>query len=395
MRRSASRASVGGKFGIIGTKVILSAKPRRIELIAVHVLLIMTFREAIVSESGVKTQPNAIDQNIETLIGHTALQTMYYTLIGGDLMQELTVATRNDRVSNGRKPREMPNTGERLVTSVVNETTVEHLHRYGLAIDLCGNKVVLDIASGEGYGSSLLARKASRVYGVDISSDAVEHAKKKYKAPNLKFLHGRADAIPVADQKIEVAVSFETLEHHDLHDEMMRELRRVLKNHGLLIISTPEKRYYSEEPKVKNEFHVKELYENEFRDLLSRHFRNIRVVHQRILYTSVIDAEEGDSGIILFKGGYGGISKIHRIEKAPYLVALASDGALPPLRTSLFDGTEVQLKRERDLRRREVQVVYKEAELQKLHNLIPLTLYQLIRDPIKKLLRLQTQPTTP
>ena len=310
-------------------------------------------------------------------------------------MQELTVETRNDRASNGRKPREMAYTGERLVTSVANETTVEHLHRYGLAIDLCGDKVVLDIASGEGYGSSLLARKASRVYGVDISSKAVEHAKRKYKAPNLKFLQGRADAIPVADQKIEVAVSFETLEHHDLHDEMMRELRRVLKKLGLLIISTPEKRYYSEEPKIKNEFHVKELYENEFRDLLSRHFRNIRIMHQRILYASAIHAEACDSGIILYRGDYGGVSKIHRIEKAPYLVALASDGVLPPMKTSLFDGTEALLKREQDLRRREVEVVYKEAELQKLNNLLPLTLYRSIRDPIKKLLRLQTQSTSP
>jgi hypothetical protein len=64
----------------------------------------MALREAIASESGGKTQPNAIDQNTETLIGHTALQTMYYTLIGGDLMQELTVRTRNNRAPNGREP---------------------------------------------------------------------------------------------------------------------------------------------------------------------------------------------------------------------------------------------------------------------------------------------------
>jgi hypothetical protein len=41
----------------------------------------MALRKAIGSEFGGKTQPNAIDQNTETLIGHTTLQTMYYTLI--------------------------------------------------------------------------------------------------------------------------------------------------------------------------------------------------------------------------------------------------------------------------------------------------------------------------
>ena len=184
-------------------------------------------------------------------------------------------------------------------------------------------------------------------------------------------------------------MSFETLEHHDLHDEMMRELRRVLKPGGLLIISTPDKRYYSEEPRITNEFHVKELYEAEFRDLLDRHFRNVQVMHQRVLYASVIDAEAGDRGMSLYEGDFGNISTIRRIEKAPYLVAIASDGNLPPVNTSLFDGTAVLqsilLKREEELRRREVEVVYKEAELRKLHNLLPISLYRAIRDPLKKL----------
>ena len=305
-------------------------------------------------------------------------------------MQELSVGTMNDPSLKPAQPGEMPFTGERLVTTVATINTVEHLHRYGLAIDLCDGKVVLDIASGEGYGSSLLAKKALRVYGVDISSEAVDHASKKYQAANLKFLQGRADAIPVADHEIDLAVSFETLEHHDLHDEMMRELRRVLQADGLLIISTPDKRYYSEEPKYKNEFHVKELYEAEFRDLLERHFPNVRVMHQRVLYASVIEPEACDSGIDLYKGDYGKISKIRGIEKAPYLVALASDGNLPPLNPSLFDGTaihlDMQLKRDQDLHRREVEVVYKEAELSKIQKLLPLQIYRAIRNPIKKLL---------
>ena len=116
-------------------------------------------------------------------------------------MQELSVGTINDPPSKPAQPGEMPFTGERLVTAIASDIMMEHLHRYGLAIDLCDDKVVLDIASGEGYGSSLLAGRALKVYGVDISSEAVEHASKKYQAPNLKFLQGRADAIPVADLK--------------------------------------------------------------------------------------------------------------------------------------------------------------------------------------------------
>ena len=79
--------------------------------------------------------------------------------IGDHSMQELSVATKKDPPSKPGKPGDLPFTGERLVTTVANESMVEHLHRYGLAIDLCDGKVVLDIASGEGYGSSLLARR--------------------------------------------------------------------------------------------------------------------------------------------------------------------------------------------------------------------------------------------
>jgi SAM-dependent methyltransferase len=207
----------------------------------------------------------------------------------------------------------------------------------------------------------------------------MQHAKKKYRATNLSFLRGCADAIPLANHKIELAVRFETLEHLDSHDEIMSELRRVLKTDRRLIISTSEKRYYS------NEFHVKELYDAEIHDLLARQHRNIRLMHQRILYTSVIDAEEADGSIDFYKGDYGRISKIHMIEKAPYLAALASDGVLSPMKTSLFDGKKVlidlQMKREQDLRRREADVIHKEAELQKLHNLLPINLYRAIRDP--------------
>ena len=81
---------------------------------------------------------------------------------------------------------------------------------------------------------------------------------------------------------------------------------------------------------------------------------------------------------------------------------MASDGNLPPLNLSLFDGTAIHLdmldmqqKRDQDLHRREVEVVYKEAELQKLHNFLPISLYRAIRDPVKKLLGLPAHSTAP
>lgn len=59
-------------------------------------------------------------------------------------------------------------TGERLETFVLNDSTIEHLHRYAIAKELAQGKHVLDIACGEGYGSNLLASSARFVDGVDI-----------------------------------------------------------------------------------------------------------------------------------------------------------------------------------------------------------------------------------
>src|SRR5215207_9384045 len=167
-------------------------------------------------------------------------------------------ATRD--LSRKHDARPLPDTGERLHTDVCDNNTLEHLHRYGIALDFCRGRRVLDVASGEGYGSNLLASVAEGVKGVDISEDAVSHARLKYRRPNLEYLQGSADAIPLPDASIDTVVSFETIEHHDRHAEMLAEIKRVLRPNGVLVISSPDKLNYTDIPGVINPFHVKELY---------------------------------------------------------------------------------------------------------------------------------------
>ena len=68
-------------------------------------------------------------------------------------------------------------TGERYVPQVSGNIRLEHLHRYLLARELSKGQRVLDIASGEGYGSDLLAEVAEYVVGVDIAHEVVRHAR--------------------------------------------------------------------------------------------------------------------------------------------------------------------------------------------------------------------------
>lgn len=236
----------------------------------------------------------------------------------------------------------LSNKGERLVTDGFDRFSIEHLHRYALAAELCREKTVLDIASGEGYGSNLLAKMGSRVTGVDISELAVEHAQNKYRSRNLDFLTGSAGSIPLADKSVDRVVSFETLEHHSQHEEMFREIKRVLKPDGILIISTPDKLNYTDVPKTINEFHVKELYADEFRHLASDHFRNVTLLFQRIGYYDIICPERLPSTALTeYSGDFHQVGGVKLLQTPIYNICLASDSELPDVGCSIFSGDRV------------------------------------------------------
>ncbi|WP_153070309.1 class I SAM-dependent methyltransferase, partial [Escherichia coli] len=112
-------------------------------------------------------------------------------------------------------------TGERFMPEVAGQIAFEHLHRYHFASRFCQGKRVLDVACGEGYGSRILSNAASSVVGVDISAEAVAHAQGKYARGSLEFVEASAASLPLPDDSFDVVVSFETIEHHDQHEEML------------------------------------------------------------------------------------------------------------------------------------------------------------------------------
>ena len=179
--------------------------------------------------------------------------------------------------------------GERFIPGEDWSLENEHMHRYMALKNIVKGLRVLDIASGEGYGTSILAQTAAYALGVDIAQDAVHHAQATYwHQDNLKFALGSVTSIPCESHSLDCVVSFETLEHLDQHDEMMKEIRRVLKKDGFLIISTPNKLEYTDIPNYHNEFHVKELYLSDFYHLLQKYFKHIDIYGQRYITTSSI-----------------------------------------------------------------------------------------------------------
>lgn len=185
---------------------------------------------------------------------------------------------------------DLPFTGERFTPECVREIAYEHWHRYAFAQTMIADKEVLDIACGEGYGSALLAASARHVTGVDIDPVSVSHAAQRYgKAhPNLDYVVGDVAAIPLKDDAVDVVVSFETIEHITAQKQLLAEIDRVLRDEGLLIISSPDRHMYSDVTGFVNEHHVKELYREELEALLGERFAAYRLFGQKLLFQSAI-----------------------------------------------------------------------------------------------------------
>lgn len=238
--------------------------------------------------------------------------------------------------------------GERLETHIFTNNTIEHLHRYAIACDYVKDKIVLDIASGEGYGSNLLSKYAKHVTGVDISEESIILANKKYNKHNLIFKNGSTSSIPLDNYTIDVVVSFETIEHHDEHDEMMKEIKRVLKPNGVLILSTPDKKYYSDIPKTVNPHHVKELYLIEFKDLVKKYFNKSEFFYQKMFSGSIIKNENRRADLIFYKGNFENVYSESEFNQI-YVICVASDYEFNSLDNSVFDGSFVLQRQFEDL----------------------------------------------
>ena len=214
--------------------------------------------------------------------------------------------------------------GERFIPGIEdNKLEMEHYQRYLSVRNLVRDKVVLDAACGEGYGSNIIASVAQSVTGLDIDGDTIERAKVSYgQQDNLHFLQGSIEKIPLEDDSVDVVVSFETIEHvsEQIQHAFLEEIARVLKKDGILVMSTPNKKIYSDLFNYKNEFHVKEFYHNEFLAFLHEKFKYVKLFNQSFQIVSMLNACEGQNGEVAYY-----TDNQDYIQDGKYYIAVASN----------------------------------------------------------------------
>ncbi|MBI4299826.1 MAG: methyltransferase domain-containing protein, partial [Chloroflexi bacterium] len=169
-------------------------------------------------------------------------------------------------------------TGERAVPLAPNmdqEVMREHWARYRFALAKVEGRRVLDAACGTGYGSRLLAEKATFVQGVDVSPESVLYAGQHYRSPNVAFSTMDIRYLALASRSFDVVVSFETIEHIREADAFLGEVCRVLKESGEFIVSTPLG------GAVGNPFHLAYYQRETFGPLLRGYFNEVTLYYQR------------------------------------------------------------------------------------------------------------------
>lgn len=230
-------------------------------------------------------------------------------------------------------------TGERFVPWLSGEIAYEHWHRYAFARRFVAGRRVLDAACGEGYGTALLARGAVQAIGLDLDPAAVAHARGAYAGQRgLAYECGSVTAIPLPDASIDVVVSFETIEHLPAADQprMIAEFARVLAPGGLLLISSPNKKVYSDDTGYSNPFHLHELYRDGFAALLAERFPVQHWFRQSRLVASAIWNEAAVGGVEALTGDARDAEPMPVPEGMYFItVAAKSDATLPPATPAL------------------------------------------------------------
>lgn len=180
-------------------------------------------------------------------------------------------------------------TGERTLPGIKEENYwfQRHLVAYRFLLPMARGLRVLDLGSGEGYGTDLLASVAREAVGVDLAPEAVYHARRTYRRPNLRFLYGDIYEIGLEEASFDLVCSLQVVEHLHRPDCFMEEARRVLKPGGVCVITTPNRLIISpgrESP--VNPFHIREYDYREFLAFMESFYARVEVkgvFHARLL----------------------------------------------------------------------------------------------------------------
>jgi ubiquinone/menaquinone biosynthesis C-methylase UbiE len=181
----------------------------------------------------------------------------------------------------------LKHTGERFIEECYKDTKEDyliylfHMVTYKFCLPYAKGKKVLDFGCGSGYGTSLISSNCLSVVGVDVSENAIAYSEKKHSSSNLSFKKiekTENNNLPFKNEEFDLVLSLQVIEHIKDTNCYLSEIKRVLKNNGMLILVTPDRKTrLLPFQKPWNKYHVKEYSTSLLYDTLTPYFSDIKL----------------------------------------------------------------------------------------------------------------------
>ena len=155
---------------------------------------------------------------------------------------------------------------------ISHEQFVRMLNRYQWASSFVAGKDVLELACGAGQGLHLLSSKAKSVVGSDVDPSIVCEAQKNNSDIGVSILNFSADNIPYPEDSFDVVVLFEAIYYIPDFLVAAKEISRVLRPGGVLLISSANPLLFDF---VKSPYSVRYYSKAELSEVLASEFHHL------------------------------------------------------------------------------------------------------------------------